>query len=184
MLDILLFWASKGIDAFRCDMAEMVPAAFWEWATRRVRKQYKDILFIGEVYNPAEYRHYLASGFDYLYDKVGMYDTMRDVICTMRQRPSAVPGSRLTTSATTCSTSWRTTTSSALPATSLPATQRRPCRQWLSTPCCSRTPSCSMPDRSMASVAWTRRASAATTDAPPSSTTGRWTRFAVLPRRN
>ena len=84
MLDILLFWASKGIDAFRCDMAEMVPAAFWEWATRRVRKQYKDILFIGEVYNPAEYRHYLASGFDYLYDKVGMYDAMRDVICGHR----------------------------------------------------------------------------------------------------
>ena len=84
MLDILLFWASKGIDAFRCDMAEMVPAAFWEWATRRVRKQYKDILFIGEVYTPAEYRHYLASGFDYLYDKVGMYDAMRDVICGHR----------------------------------------------------------------------------------------------------
>ena len=84
MLDILLFWASKGIDAFRCDMAEMVPAAFWEWATCRVRKQYKDILFIGEVYNPAEYRHYLASGFDYLYDKVGMYDAMRDVICGHR----------------------------------------------------------------------------------------------------
>ena len=26
MLDILLFWSSKGVDAFRCDMAEMVPA--------------------------------------------------------------------------------------------------------------------------------------------------------------
>lgn len=29
MKDILLFWASKGVDAFRCDMAEMVPAEFW-----------------------------------------------------------------------------------------------------------------------------------------------------------
>ena len=84
MLDILLFWAAKGVDAFRCDMAEMVPAEFWAWATARVREKYPDIRFIGEVYNPNEYRHYIASGFDYLYDKVGMYDAMRDVICHRR----------------------------------------------------------------------------------------------------
>ena len=81
MTDILLFWASKGIDGFRCDMAEMVPAAFWHWATDKVKFRYPKMLFIGEVYNPAEYRNYLAAGFDYLYDKVGMYDTLREVIC-------------------------------------------------------------------------------------------------------
>ena len=81
MTDILLFWAAKGIDGFRCDMAEMVPAEFWAYATEIVKKQYPDIVFIGEVYNPSEYRHYLASGFDWLYDKVGMYDTMRAIIC-------------------------------------------------------------------------------------------------------
>ncbi|MBQ2129976.1 MAG: alpha-amylase, partial [Prevotella sp.] len=81
MTDILLFWAKKGIDGFRCDMAEMVPAEFWAYATQIVKKKYKHIQFIGEVYNPNEYRRYLASGFDYLYDKVGMYDTMRAVTC-------------------------------------------------------------------------------------------------------
>ena len=81
MTDILLFWAAKGIDGFRCDMAEMVPAEFWAYATKTVKKQYPDIVFIGEVYNPNEYRHYLASGFDWLYDKVGMYDTMRAIVC-------------------------------------------------------------------------------------------------------
>ena len=81
MTDILLFWAKKGIGGFRCDMAEMVPAAFWAWATDKVKYRYPDIIFIGEVYNPAEYRNYIHSGFDYLYDKVGMYDTMRNVIC-------------------------------------------------------------------------------------------------------
>jgi glycosidase len=81
MTDILLFWASKGIDAFRCDMAEMVPAEFWAYATKIVKKKYKNIVFIGEVYNPQEYRRYIASGFDWLYDKVGMYDTMRNVLC-------------------------------------------------------------------------------------------------------
>ena len=80
MTDILLFWASKGIDGFRCDMAEMVPAEFWAYATARVKAEHPGLLFIGEVYNPGEYRHYLASGFDYLYDKVGMYDTLFRVI--------------------------------------------------------------------------------------------------------
>ena len=80
MTDILFFWASKGVDGFRCDMAEMVPAEFWHWATDKVKYSYPDIVFIGEVYNPAEYRNYLAAGFDYLYDKVGMYDTVREVI--------------------------------------------------------------------------------------------------------
>ncbi len=81
MTDILLFWAKKGIDGFRCDMAEMVPAEFWQYATTIVKKKYKHLVFVGEVYNPYEYRHYLAAGFDWLYDKVGMYDTMRSVIC-------------------------------------------------------------------------------------------------------
>jgi glycosidase len=87
MTDILLFWAGKHVDAFRCDMAEMVPADFWAYATAKVRKKYPDLKFIGEVYNPAEYRHYIHSGFDYLYDKVGMYDTLRAVIC--RQAPAS-----------------------------------------------------------------------------------------------
>ena len=79
MLHILLFWAGKGIDGFRCDMAEMVPQAFWSWAITQVKEQYPDILFIAEVYNPDLYRAYIAAGFDYLYDKVGMYDYLRGV---------------------------------------------------------------------------------------------------------
>lgn len=84
MTDILLFWAGKGIDGVRCDMAEMVPDAFWAYATATVKAQYPDLKFIGEVYNPDLYRTYIHAGFDYLYDKVGMYDCLRDVICGRR----------------------------------------------------------------------------------------------------
>lgn len=82
MLDILLFWASKDIDGFRCDMAEMVPVEFWGWAIPQVKEQYPHLIFIAEVYNPYEYRNYLFNGkFDYLYDKVGLYDTLRALTC-------------------------------------------------------------------------------------------------------
>ena len=80
--DILLFWAGKKVDGFRCDMAEMVPVEFWEWAIKEVKAQFPDIIFIAEVYNPAEYRNYIhRGGFDYLYDKVGLYDTLRAITC-------------------------------------------------------------------------------------------------------
>ncbi len=81
MLEILLFWAGKGVDGFRCDMAEMVPVEFWNWAIPQVKKAH-DVIFIAEVYNPDEYRNYIYTGhFDYLYDKVGLYDTVRAVMC-------------------------------------------------------------------------------------------------------
>lgn len=88
MTDILLYWTSKDIDGFRCDMAEMVPAAFWAYATRIVRERYPRIVFIGEVYDTNQYRTYIQSGFDYLYDKVGMYDCLRDIICDRRPASS------------------------------------------------------------------------------------------------
>lgn len=80
MVDIISFWAGKGVDGFRCDMAEMVPTEFWSWAIGMVKAAYPGILFIGEVYNPSLYRSFVACGFDYLYDKVGMYDCLCGVM--------------------------------------------------------------------------------------------------------
>ena len=80
MRDILLFWAGKNVDGFRCDMAEMVPVEFWGWVIPQIKKQSPALIFIAEVYNKAEYRNFIANAkFDYLYDKVGLYDTLRDV---------------------------------------------------------------------------------------------------------
>lgn len=80
MTQILQYWADKHIDAFRCDMAEMVPVEFWEYAIHAVKKRHRQTLFIAEVYNPGLYSSYIKQGgFDYLYDKVGMYDTLRGI---------------------------------------------------------------------------------------------------------
>lgn len=81
MKDILVYWASRHVDGFRCDMAEMVPVAFWNWAIPQVRAVNPEILFIAEIYNPASYRSYIDQGrFDFLYDKVQLYDTLRLLI--------------------------------------------------------------------------------------------------------
>ncbi len=77
MLHILRFWASKGIDGFRCDMVFMVPEEFWHWAIPQVKTDYPEIIFIGEIYDVSKYPTFLNyCHFDYLYDKVNLYDTL------------------------------------------------------------------------------------------------------------
>ena len=90
MLHILLYWAGKGVDGFRCDMVFMVPVDFWHWAIPQVKEQYPKVIFIAEIYDPAIYRSYLNyGGFDYLYDKVGLYDTLRAIV-ECRESASAI----------------------------------------------------------------------------------------------
>jgi glycosidase len=87
MVGILKYWASKGVDGFRCDMAEMVPVEFWQYATEEVKIDYPNTIFIAEIYNPKEYHNYIKTGgFDYLYDKVGLYDALRRLV---EQKPES-----------------------------------------------------------------------------------------------
>jgi glycosidase len=81
MLDVVLFWSGKKIDAFRVDMAGMVPVEFWQWLFEEVKKKYPSIQFIAEIYEPERYHEFLfKGGFDYLYDKELFYNTIRGVI--------------------------------------------------------------------------------------------------------
>lgn len=81
MLDILTFWAEKGVDGFRCDMVELIPQSFMGWAISQIKSRFPDVIFIAEVYKKDLYRDYVHKvGFDYLYDKSGLYDTLRSIV--------------------------------------------------------------------------------------------------------
>ena len=81
MRDILVFWANKGVDGFRCDVAEFVPVEFWHWVIPEVRKINPNMVFIAEAYDPSKYANYVSyGGFNYMYDKVGLYDALKPLI--------------------------------------------------------------------------------------------------------
>jgi glycosidase len=79
--DIALYWTAKGVDGFRYDMAEMVPYEFWSYMNSAIKMKNPDAFLLAEVYNPKEYRNYIRLGkMDYLYDKVELYDKLKDII--------------------------------------------------------------------------------------------------------
>ena len=81
MYDIIDFWASKGVDGFRCDMVELVPPQFFKWLIAKIKTKYPEVIFIAEVYKKDLYAEYIRNiGFDFLYDKSGLYDTIRTVV--------------------------------------------------------------------------------------------------------
>lgn len=91
MYDIVNFWAGQGVDGFRCDMVELVPPAFFKWLISRIKKDRQDLLFVAEVYQKTLYSKYIREiGFDLLYDKSGIYDTLRAIV-EKNAKDSGVP---------------------------------------------------------------------------------------------
>ena len=91
MYDIVNFWAGQGVDGFRCDMVELVPPAFFKWLIGRIKKDRPDLLFVAEVYQKTLYSKYIREiGFDLLYDKSGIYDTLRAIV-EKNAKDSGVP---------------------------------------------------------------------------------------------
>lgn len=91
MYDIVNFWAGQGVDGFRCDMVELVPPAFFKWLISRIKKDRPDLLFVVEVYQKTLYSKYIREiGFDLLYDKSGIYDTLRAIV-EKNAKDSGVP---------------------------------------------------------------------------------------------
>ncbi len=79
--DIALYWLDKGVDGFRYDMAEMVPVEFWSYMNSAIKMKKSDAFLLAELYNTSIYREYIKKGkMDYLYDKVQLYDTIKNVM--------------------------------------------------------------------------------------------------------
>ena len=80
--EIAAYWLDFGVDGFRYDMAEMVPVEFWSYLNAFIKSRRPDAFLMAEIYNPESYRPYLHIGkMDALYNKVGLYDALRDIIC-------------------------------------------------------------------------------------------------------
>lgn len=81
MYEIVRWWAAKHVDGFRCDMVDLVPPAFLKWLIARIKSEFPDVIFIAETYRKEKYGHYISEvGFDYLYDKSGLYDSLRAIM--------------------------------------------------------------------------------------------------------
>ncbi len=80
LLEIVLFWASKGVRGLRCDMVELVPAEVMQDLIADVKSVHPDFIFIAEIYGRDNYRRYIDEvGFDLLYDKSGLYDALCNI---------------------------------------------------------------------------------------------------------
>ena len=78
MTSVLQHWAALGVDGFRCDMVDMVPNTFWKHAISTLKGRFPALMFVGESYTPTNYQPLIEAGFDLLYDKVGLYDAIKD----------------------------------------------------------------------------------------------------------
>ena len=59
-------------------MVEKVPFEFWGWVIPKLKTDFPYLIFIGEAYQVELYSKYIFTGkFDYLYDKVGLYDSIK-----------------------------------------------------------------------------------------------------------
>jgi len=91
--DITLYWIAKGVDGFRYDTAELVPVEIWSYLNSSIKSLNPDAILLAEVYNPALYRDYIYLGrMDYLYDKVGLYDTLKPIMQGNASTDTIAPG--------------------------------------------------------------------------------------------
>jgi starch synthase (maltosyl-transferring) len=68
LLDVVLFWAARGVRIFRVDNPHTKPQSFWEWLLTEVRRRHPDALFLAEAFTrPKRLRRLAKVGFTQSY---------------------------------------------------------------------------------------------------------------------
>jgi glycosidase len=72
---IIKYWQDRGVDGFRCDLAQLVPDAAWQYLIGEARKRDPAVYFMAEAYSNLP--GLLTAGFDSVYNDE-LYDTLRN----------------------------------------------------------------------------------------------------------
>ena len=68
LLDVVLFWAKRGVRIFRVDNPHTKPISFWEWLIATVHRDHPDVLFLAEAFTRQKRMKMLAKvGFSQSY---------------------------------------------------------------------------------------------------------------------
>ena len=80
MLSILLYCSREGSGRLQMRHGIYGACGILGLAVTIVKERYPHIKFIAEIYDTGLYREFISRGhFDYLYDKVNLYDTLRGI---------------------------------------------------------------------------------------------------------
>ncbi len=77
---IVLFWIERGIRIFRVDNPHTKPFSFWGWLIQEVKKDYPDVIFLGEAFTRPKVMYRLAKiGFTQSYTYFTWRNTKREL---------------------------------------------------------------------------------------------------------
>lgn len=68
LAETLVYWASLGVDGFRCDVAPLVPQDFWELAHKEVSQVNPNFIWLAETIDPNFIKYIRSLGYDAMSD--------------------------------------------------------------------------------------------------------------------